>query len=373
METFLSRYRNLSVLLLLLIGQLLLLAYQVKTQQDVRLIRIWAVTAVTPLARTIEGGRSWASNLYANLFLLGDVRANNAALLRENGNLKLRNQFLEAELEHADRSKTLAEYRTKIPSKLLPARVIGTGTGANSRVVYIDRGTVDGVRKGMAAIVPEGIVGKVLAAYPMAALVQLITEQNAVAGVISQKNKVRGTLKGQGSNTLMVDYVQNEEKLEPGEWFYTSGADRVFPRGLPVGQIKMVREGRGGKEVTVAPSGLAGGLDELLVVIDGVHGTIPDVPSASQEVQILPPPPAAAGQPASGSGLASPGKEGGQPGETMTEADRLKEKYRRIGESQGLVIGTTPGRAPDFNRPATAAPKAPATGQEPAKAPEKQQ
>jgi rod shape-determining protein MreC len=171
----------------------------------------------------------------------------------------------------------------------------------------------------------------------------------------------------------MVDYVQNEDKLELGEWFYTSGADRVFPRGLPVGQIKMVREGRGGKEVVVSPAGLAGGLDELLVVIDGVHGTIPDAPAPAQEVQILPPPPAGAGQPASGSGLASPGKEGGQPGETATEADRLRERYRRIGESQGLVIGTTPGRAPDFNKPPAAAPKAPATGQEPPKAPEKRQ
>lgn len=41
METFLSRYRNISVLLLLLVGQLLLLAYQVKTGEDVRLIRVW--------------------------------------------------------------------------------------------------------------------------------------------------------------------------------------------------------------------------------------------------------------------------------------------------------------------------------------------
>ena len=38
METFLSRYRNISVLLLLMAGQLLLLAYQVKTGQDVRLL-----------------------------------------------------------------------------------------------------------------------------------------------------------------------------------------------------------------------------------------------------------------------------------------------------------------------------------------------
>ena len=61
METFLSRYRNLTVLLALVVGQLLLLAYQVRAREDVRLIRVWAVTAVTPLARGIEWIRSGAA------------------------------------------------------------------------------------------------------------------------------------------------------------------------------------------------------------------------------------------------------------------------------------------------------------------------
>ncbi len=52
METLLSRYRNITVLLLVIFAQLVLLAYQVKNDSDVRLIRVWAVTAVTPLART---------------------------------------------------------------------------------------------------------------------------------------------------------------------------------------------------------------------------------------------------------------------------------------------------------------------------------
>ena len=49
--------------------------------------------------------------------------------------------------------------------------------------------------------------------------------------MISQKNQVRGTLKGQGTPMCLVDYVPFEEKVEVGEWFYTSGDDRIFPRG----------------------------------------------------------------------------------------------------------------------------------------------
>ena len=56
MEFLLNRYRNLTVLLVAIVAQLVLLAYQVKSNGEVRLIRVWAVTAVTPLARVIEGG-----------------------------------------------------------------------------------------------------------------------------------------------------------------------------------------------------------------------------------------------------------------------------------------------------------------------------
>jgi rod shape-determining protein MreC len=357
MEHFLSRYRNLSVLLALVVGQLLLLAYQVKARNDVPLIRVWAVTVVTPLARAIESVRGGVGGFFSGWVALRNVESENRRLREEMGALKLRNQFLVSEMATADRSKLLAEYRAHSPSKTVPVRVIGTGTGANSRVVYIDRGSVDGIRRGMAAITADGIVGRVVAAYPVASVVQLITEQGAVAGVISQKNRTRGTLKGQGSDTCIVDYVANQEKLEVGEWLYTSGADRVFPRGLPVGRVKSVREGRGGKEIQVTPSGVTAGLDEMLIVLDGVHALIPDpeIP-VDKEVHILAPPPpdgtAAAPSEPTGS------EKGGAP---QTDADRVRERYRRIGEAQGTVFGGNPGRAPDFNRaPAAPAPKPPA-------------
>lgn len=377
MESFLSRYRNLSVLLLLLVGQLLLLAYQVKTNQDVRLIRLWAVTAVTPVARMIEWTRAGVKDAWENVFVLGDVRSENVKLRKDLADLRLKNQLLAAELQMADRVKALVEFRSQIPSKTLAARIIGTGTGANARTVYVDRGSVEGVKRGMAAITAKGIVGKVVAAYPTASLVQLITEQGSVAGVVSQKNRVRGTLKGQGSGTLIVDYVRNEEKVDPGEWFYTSGTDRIFPRGLPVGMVKMVREGRGGKEIIIEPSGLESGLEEMLIVIDGVHGSIPDAETQpSGEISILPPPPedGPAQQPAAGPGgeaatptaVAQPASpQGNNPKDLKTDADRLLEKYRRVGESQGVVLGTTKIRVPDFNRAPAEPAKPPVTGEAP--------
>src|SRR5580704_17020719 len=242
MDFFLSRYRHLTVLLIVITAQLVLIAYQVKTNKDIPLIRVWAVTAVTPV---------------------------------ENGQLKIENNYLKSELSTADRARALSVFQARSPSKTVAARVIGNGTGANSKVVFIDRGSTSGVESGMAVVTPDGIVGKVVDAYPTASLVMLITDPTFAAGVVSQKNRVHGTLKGQGHAECLVDYVQNEERVDVGEWFYTSGDDRIFPKGFPVGQVAAVQNGKTFKEIYIAPSGMAGGAEEVLIVLQGVHQEVP--------------------------------------------------------------------------------------------------
>ncbi|MCC7175456.1 MAG: hypothetical protein IT159_09695, partial [Bryobacterales bacterium] len=141
--------------------------------------------------------------------------------------------------------------------------------------------------------------------------------------------------------SLLVDYLQNEEKVEPGEKFYTSGDDRIFPRGLPVGEAKVVRPGRNYKEILLAPSGFRHGVEEVLIVIEGVHQQIPETPPPPQPIKLLPPPPEL-GSPVPAPAPSSAAQSG-------TEADRLLDRYRRIGEAQGHTYGTSSGRIPDFN------------------------
>src|SRR5437588_7344375 len=107
MDFLINRFRNLTVLLVVVAAQLLLLAYQVKSSQEVRLIRVWAVTAITPFARIIEGARGNTSGFFHDYFILLDVKDDNKRLKSENGRLKLENQFLKTELSTADRARAL--------------------------------------------------------------------------------------------------------------------------------------------------------------------------------------------------------------------------------------------------------------------------
>ena len=350
MDSLLNRYRNITVLLIVIFAQLILLAYQVKSNQDVRLVRVWAVTAVTPLARVIESVRSGAARVIQDYFFLHNLREENRTLQKDLGRLKVENQYLRAELDTADRVKALSVFQSSSPSRTVAARVIGTGTGANSRVVFIDRGSHGGVMRGMAVITPDGIVGKVIAAYPTASQVLLVTDPNFAAGVISQKHRVHGTVKGLGYSTCQVDYIQTEEPVDPGERFYTSGDDGVFPKGLPVGAVTVVRPGNPFKLVYLAPSGLQGGLEEVLVVLEGVHQPIPDQPVVAGDVHLQAPPPDETAAPEVPGARGAPG----------TDADRILERYKDIGEAQGHKFGEgLPGsKPPDFNlKPETGAAK----------------
>jgi rod shape-determining protein MreC len=327
MENFFNRYRNPTVLLLVIFAQLVLLALQVKNDQDVRMIRVWTVSAVTPFARVVEWMRGGSIGFVRDYILLHDTHLENRRLQAEVDRLKLENNFLKNELNTADRAKALSVFQSHTPSKTLAANVIGTGAGSNSKVVFVDRGSTAGVQKGMAVVTPDGIVGKVIAAYPTASEVLLITDPDFAAGVVTQKTLVHGTLKGQGTPMCKVDYVAPEEKLAPGDWLYTSGDDRIFPRGLPVGVVKVVRPGQPFQEVYAEPMGMQRGLEDVLILIEGVHQVIPDEPIAAQPVYLAPPVPAADLQ-ASAAQIA-----------TGTDADKLRSQYKTIGDAQNHKFG----------------------------------
>jgi len=341
-------------------AQLVLLALQVKNDQDVRIIRVWTITAVTPMARMVEAFRGGGAGFIRDYIALHDTNAENRQLRAELGRVKVENVFLRNELNTAERAKALQVFQAHTPSKLLGATVVGAGAGSGSKVVFVDAGSTRGVERGMAVLTPDGIVGKVIAAYPTASEVLLVTDPDFAAGVVSQASGVRGTLKGQGTPMARVDYVPVEEKVAVGDWFYTSGDDRIFPRGFPAGQVKVVRDGRPFKEILLEPSGVQHGVEDVLIVIEGAHQDIPAAPPANQPVYIAPAPPEPKPAPTAGDTPQAAAPPNPQQG---TEADKLRNAYSAVGQAQGYKFGEPNPKPPDFTKigvaPAPAAAAAP--------------
>ena len=328
------------MLLLAIFGQLTLLAWQIRTRQEASGVRVWAVTAVTPLARVAEEVRTNVVSFFRNYTMLSDAQRQNISLKRQVDALKLENGRLKGELEFADRVKAIAAFQQYSPFKYLGARITSNTPGTTAKVVYVDRGSASGVMKGMPVVTPDGMVGKVVASYPTAALLMMINDPTFAVGVISQKNRVRGVAKGRGTALLTVEYIHNDQKVEPGELFFTSGEDRSFPKGIQVGKTVVSKPGRAFREVQIEPA-FDSGLEEVLIVVSGGHQPIPE-PKAppAPEMQLLETPP--------GQDTGDAKKFEAETSKLETDADKIQQHYKRVEQWNGGRLGTS-GRIPNFN------------------------
>jgi len=103
MEALLSRYRTLTVLLLVVLAQLVGVAYQVRTNRDDRLIRVWAVTAVTSISGIVEAVRHNTIGFLEDYFILLDVRDQNRKLKTDNDKLRMENVYYRNQLATAEK------------------------------------------------------------------------------------------------------------------------------------------------------------------------------------------------------------------------------------------------------------------------------
>ncbi len=167
MEFFLNRYRNLSVLAGGDPRATGAAGLPGKSNGEVRLIRVWAVSAVTPLARVIESGPQRRLAFLQRLFRAARRARGKQA---HEGRAGPHQDGQSVSADRACRPRTAPSrwpfFRQHSPSKTVAAHIIGNTTGAGAKVVIVDRGSTSGIEKGMAVITPDGIVGKVTNVYP---------------------------------------------------------------------------------------------------------------------------------------------------------------------------------------------------------------
>ena len=263
-----TRHRSLILLAAVVVSQVLLLAVQIKREQDVRLIRGWAVAVITPIERAARWTIEKVHSGWSSYIALHDAGRENRELRAELDQLKLRNSQLESRAAEADRLAALLGFReghADVP--MLAAQVIGASADAASKTVYINRGEKDGVRRNMGLITPEGAVGKVVEVYPGTAQILLLTDKESGVGALLAGTRTQGPVGGTGGPLLVMKYVSNDEPVTVGQYVLTSGQDRIFPKDLPVGTVVEVKPGSPFKVIRVKPAARLERLEEVLVLL----------------------------------------------------------------------------------------------------------
>jgi rod shape-determining protein MreC len=273
MESVLGRYRNLIILVGVLFLQVLGLAMQVKRSgndvESTRLIRIWAVGAITPFERGLIWIQNGASGIWHNYFYLRGVRAENRQLKDQIEQMRLEQVRLAEDAAQARRLQTLVAFKEQFISRTVAAQVIGSSGSDLSRIVYIDKGENAGIKRDMAVITADGIVGKVLVVYPSVSQVLLISDQSSGVGALLEKTRLQGVLRGTANGEVVLERVMSDEQVPVGETVLTSGGDQIFPKGLPVGTVAKVGNGKDlFLNIKIKPAANLSKLEEVLVLVE---------------------------------------------------------------------------------------------------------
>jgi len=178
-----------------------------------------------------------------------------------------RNRLLEAEATNR-RLGELLDFRPNLPSGSVTAAIIGNSASTWFHSLILDKGSADGIRKGMAVVTPVGVVGQVVAVTSKSTKVLLVTDPHSGVDVLVQRSRARGIVSGSIDGDPIVKYVKRTDDIREGDRLVTSGLDGVFPKGMLVGTVVRVQKKKFGlfQDVTVSLAVDPARIEEVLVV-----------------------------------------------------------------------------------------------------------
>jgi len=98
-------------------------------------------------------------------------------------------------------------------------------------------------------------------------VVQLISDLDSGVGILLETSRATGVLRGTGQQTATIHYVPPSEEAAPGERVITSGLDRIYPKGLLVGNVLSATLLQTGlQQVKVAIAARMQKLEEVLIL-----------------------------------------------------------------------------------------------------------
>jgi len=285
MESFFVRFKNVLVLVAVLLVQTIALAVQVRRPVEsgapdasqVRLIRLWVVSAVTPIERLVHAVGYNVRYGWSNYIDLRHTKQRNADLEKQIAQLRMEQAALAEDAIQGHRLQALLDFKEHYISSTVAAQVVGTSGSDLSHVIYIDKGSDDGLKPDMAVITPDGIVGKTRDVFGHTSQVLLVSDQTSGAGVILETTRVSAIVHGSSTGRLEITNLTEDDRIKPGEKVISSGGDQIFPRGLPVGTIVSVAADPNNPPYTMiqlAPAANLTRLEEVLV-ITGTQTALP--------------------------------------------------------------------------------------------------
>ncbi len=267
------RHRKYTLLVSVLLVCFLLLTFQISGQRASGLGELvaWLTTPAQALLARVHRSALALWNSYRSW---RDLKAENRVLLEEVERLRVGALQTAEVREENSRLRRLLALKERLPLETLPGEVIGKEWGGWVRSLTINRGRSDGVARLTPVIVPDGVVGRVVAVRAHAAVIQLLNDSSSAVGGVIQRTRTPGVVEGKPGGGLRFKFPPREGGgVQDGDLVVTSGLGGLFPKGLPVGQVTRV-EDRGSAlfhYADLAPTVDFARVEEVLLLIGGAN------------------------------------------------------------------------------------------------------
>ena len=186
----------------------------------------WALAPVTRVANMVDDFTSYAR-----------IYEQNQELRRELQQMKAwKEAALQLEQKNA---KLLGLNQVRLDPRFTHVTgVVLADSGSPFRQsVLLNVGARDGIVDGWATMDGIGLVGRISGVGEQTSRVILLTDSNSRIPVTIQPSGQKAILSGDNTTAPPLDFIENPERLRPGDRVVSSGDGGVFPAGLLVGQV----------------------------------------------------------------------------------------------------------------------------------------
>jgi rod shape-determining protein MreC len=170
------------------------------------------------------------------------------ALIAENMQLRYQQTMLEAELQKLiviqkenSQLKELLLTSSKSDMSAMAAQILAVDTNNSRQVVILNKGKRDGVYIGQPVLDAKGVMGQIVDVGPITSTVLLISDSKSAVPVRNNRTGERAILVGTNDiEKLSLINLPKTSSIHPGDVLVTSGLDRHYPEGYPVGFVDQV-------------------------------------------------------------------------------------------------------------------------------------
>jgi rod shape-determining protein MreC len=225
------------------------------------------MTLFSPIPKAVNWSGQSASDMYHGYLDMRRSVNENLELRRKVADLTAQNLKLQQSQTDVTRMRSLLGYSEQMTMPTTMAQVIMLDTSSRFKSVILNRGSKDGIEVNDSVVTANGLVGRVVLTTSDLAKVQLITDNNSSVGGIIDRTRRQGVMRGDGSGAGQLFDVPSLSDVQPGDVVLTGGIDGIYPKGVPVGVVTKVEEGKDlFKQIWVRPAVDFGSIEEVLVL-----------------------------------------------------------------------------------------------------------